>query len=51
MNYSHVVVVRDAGRWELMIRTIQGGLAIFKLTSIMLQKKIFHHGLATDHNP
>ena len=51
MGYSHVMIVRDAGRWELLIRTLEGGLAVFKLTSIMLGKDIYHHGLATDHNP
>ena len=51
LNYSHVLILRDAGRWELMVRTIDGGLAVFKLTSIMLGKDIYHHGLATDHNP
>lgn len=51
MNYSHVIVVRDAGWWELLVRKIDGGLAVFKITNITLAKDIFHHGVATDHKP
>lgn len=51
MGYSHVLVVRDAGRWELMVRKIDGCMAIFKITNITLAKNIFHKGVATDHRP
>lgn len=51
MKYSHVLVVRDAGWWELMVRKLGGGLAVFKITNITLAKKIAHHGVATDHKP
>lgn len=51
MDYSHVLIVRDVGKWEMIIRTLDGGMSVFRLTSITLGKDIYHHGLATDHNP
>lgn len=52
MQYSHVMVVRDAvRRWELLLKKLDGGSAHFKITNIQLSKDIGHHGLATEHRP
>lgn len=51
LNYTHCVVVRWSHGWELMVRHLEGPLAIFKVTSVEYQKEIKRHGVATDHIP
>ena len=51
LNYTHVLVLRWSHGWQLLVRHLEGALAIFKVTSVQHQKQIYHHGLATDHVP
>jgi ribosome production factor 1 len=51
LNYTHVIIVRFTHGWELIIRHLEGPLAIFKVTSVEFQKDIERHGLATEHVP
>lgn len=45
------MIVRYSHGWQFVIRMLTGPLAIFKVTNIVYQKDIKHHGLATDHVP
>lgn len=48
LNYTHVMVVRYNNRgYELLVRHLEGMLAVFKVTSLQFQKEIKHHGVAT----
>ena len=51
LNFTHVMVVRYSNGWELLVRHLEGMLAVFKLTSLEFQKAIKHHGVATEHVP
>lgn len=52
LNYTHVLVVRYNNHgYELMIRHLEGMLAVFKVSSIEFQKEIKHHAVATEHVP
>lgn len=51
LGYTHVVVVRYTHGWEMMIRHLDGPLAVFKVTNVEFQKDIKNHGLATEHVP
>lgn len=45
------MVVRYTHGWELLIRHLEGPLALFKITGVEFQKDIKRHGIATDHVP
>jgi rRNA maturation protein Rpf1 len=47
LNFTHVMVLRFSNGWELLIRHLEGMLAVFKITSVEYQKKIKHHAVAT----
>jgi ribosome production factor 1 len=51
LNYTHVLVVRFSHGWELLVRHLEGALAVFKVTSVEFQGDIKRHGVATDHVP
>ena len=51
LNYTHVMVLRFSRDWELLVRHLDGMLAVFKITSVEYQKKIKHHAVATEHVP
>lgn len=51
LNYTHVMVLRYSNGWELLIRHLEGMLAVFKITSVEFQKQIKHHAVATEHVP
>jgi ribosome production factor 1 len=52
LNYTHVMVVRYNNRgYELLVRHLEGMLAVFKVTSLQFQKQIKHHAVATEHIP
>lgn len=51
LNYTHVMVLRYSHGWELLVRHLEGMLAIFKITSVQYQKSIKHHAVATEHVP
>ena len=51
LKYTHVIVVRFTHGWQLLIRHLEGPLAVFKVTNVEFQEKIKNHGLATDHVP
>jgi ribosome production factor 1 len=45
------MVLRYSNGWELLIRHLEGMLAVFKITSVQYQKHIKHHAIATEHIP
>jgi hypothetical protein len=46
------MVVRYNNRgYELLMRHLEGMMAVFKVTSISFQKDIKHHAVATEHIP
>lgn len=46
------MVVRYNNRgYELLIRHLEGMMAVFKVTSLSFQKDIKHHAVATEHIP
>ena len=51
LNYTHVMVLRYSNGWELLVRHLEGMLAVFKITSVQFQKHIKHHAIATEHVP
>lgn len=51
LNYTHVMVLRFSNGWELLVRHLEGMLAVFKITSVQYQKQIKHHAVATEHVP
>ncbi len=51
LNYTHVMVLRYSNGWELLVRHLEGMLAVFKITSVEFQKQIRHHAVATEHVP
>lgn len=51
LNYTHVMVLRYSNGWELLVRHLEGMLAVFKITSVQYQKQIKHHAIATEHVP
>ncbi len=51
LNYTHVMVLRYSNGWEMLIRHLEGLLAVFRVTSVEEQKKIEHHGVCTDNIP
>ena len=51
LNFTHVMVLRFAHGWELLVRHLEGMLAVFKISSVEYQKKIKHHAVATEHIP
>lgn len=51
LDYSHVMVLRYSHGWELLIRHLEGILAVFKITSLDLQKDIRHHAISSEHMP
>lgn len=40
LNYTHVAVVRYSHGWELLIRHLEGALAVFKVSGVEYQRKI-----------
>lgn len=51
LNFTHVMVLRFSNGWELLVRHLEGMLAVFKITSVEFQKQIKHHAIATEHVP
>ena len=51
LKYTHVMVLRYSNGWELLVRHLEGMLAVFKITNVVFQKKIHHHAVATEHVP
>jgi ribosome production factor 1 len=51
LNFTHVMVLRFSNGWELLVRHLEGMLAVFKITSVEYQKQIKHHAVATEHVP
>jgi ribosome production factor 1 len=51
LGFTHVMVLRFSQGWELLVRHLQGMLAVFKISSVEFQKQIKHHAVATEHVP